>query len=71
MQESKAQKKRRLSDRERRRIETIKNRYGADFFHLNAKKAGKLTPTKFDSTTASAAAKIRWDKYKAEKGGGN
>lgn len=71
MQESKASKKRRLSSRERRRIETIKKRHGADFFHLNAKKAGKMTPTKFDSTTGSAAAKARWDRYKEEKGGGN
>lgn len=60
MQESKSQKKRRLSDRERRRIETIKQRHGADFFHRNAKKAGKMTPTKFDSATGSAAAKARW-----------
>lgn len=67
MQESKAQKKRRLSSRERRRIETIKQRHGSDFFHINAKKAGKMTPTKFDSTTGSAAAKARWDRYKAER----
>lgn len=70
MQESKAQRRRRLEDRERRRIETIKLRHGADFFHRNAKKAGKATPTKFNSATGSAAAKARWDKFREarEKG---
>jgi hypothetical protein len=67
MQESKSQKKRRLSDRERRRIETIKQRHGADFFHRNAKKAGKMTPTKFDSATGSAAAKARWARVRESR----
>lgn len=68
MQESKASKKRRLSDRERRRIATIKERHGADWFHRNAIKAGKLTPTKFSSETGKAAAKARWEKHRREKG---
>lgn len=70
MQESTPQRRRRLSDRERRRIETIKQRHGADWFHRNAKKAGKSTPTKFDSATGSAAANARWAKVREgrEKG---
>jgi len=67
MQESKPAKKRRLSSRERRRIETIKSRYGADFFHRNAKKAGSLTPTKYDSESGRAAANKRWEKHRAER----
>lgn len=70
MQESKSQRKRRLSDRERRRIETIKQRHGADWFYRNAKKAGKSTPTKFNSETGSAAAKARWAKAREERGKG-
>lgn len=68
MQESESQRKRRLSDRERRRIATIKQRHGADFFHRNSKKAGKLSPTKFNSDTASEAANKRWEAYRREKG---
>lgn len=64
MQESSSQKKRRLNSRERRRVETIKLRHGADWFHRNAKKAGKSTPTKFNSETGSAAAKARWAKVR-------
>lgn len=67
MQESKAQRRRRLDDRERRRIDTIKQRHGADFFHRNAKKAGKATPTKFNSETGSAAAKARWAKVRENR----
>lgn len=67
MQESKSLRKRRLSGREQRRIETIKQRHGADFFHRNAKKAGKATPTKFDSETGREAAKARWDKVRRER----
>ena len=67
MKESKSVKKRRISERERRRISTNKERHGADWFHRNAKKAGKLTPTKFNSETASAAAKKRWSAHR-EKG---
>lgn len=67
MQESKSQKKRRLSERERRRIATIKERHGADWFHRNAKKAGKSTPTKFNSETGSATANARWAKVRENR----
>lgn len=43
-------------DREQRRIETTKARHGADFFPRNARKAGRATPTKFNSQTGRAAA---------------
>jgi len=67
MKESNPQRKRRLSDRERRRVATIKQRHGADFFHRNAKKAGKMTPTKFNSATGSAAANARWAKVRESR----
>lgn len=53
-------------ERERKRIATIKSRHGEDFIKKNAVKAGKLTPTKFNPTTASEAAKKRWAKHRAE-----
>lgn len=68
MQESKSQRKRRLNDRERRRIETVKKKHGADFYHRNSKKAGKSSPTKFNSESGSAAANKRWEDYRREKG---
>lgn len=68
MQESKSQKRRRLSDREARRIATTRKNHGQDFYHRNSKKAGKLSPTKFNSESASDAAKKRWEKHRREKG---
>ena len=68
MQESKSQRRRRRNDSQRRRIDTIKAKRGPDWFHRNAKKAGKLSPTKFNSETASAAANKRWENYRREKG---
>lgn len=60
-------RKKRLADRDRRRVETIKRKKGANWFHENAKKAGKLTPTKYDSDTGRAAANARWEKHRAER----
>jgi hypothetical protein len=67
MQESKSQAKRRVSEREQRRIATVKQKHGADFYHRNSKKAGKLSPTKFNSDSGSAAAKARWDKHRENR----
>lgn len=53
-------------ERERRRLETIRKRKGEGWLKENAIKAGKLTPTKFNPTTASEAAKKRWAKHRAE-----
>lgn len=52
-------------EREKKRIATIKARHGKDWLHDNAIKAGKLTPTKFNSETASKAAKARWARHRA------
>lgn len=68
MKESSAQRRRRRSNREIRRIRTTKLRHGADFYHRNGKQAGKLSTTKFSSETASIAAKKRWAKQRREKG---
>lgn len=51
--------------RERKRLSTIRERYGEDWIKKNASKAGKLAPNKFNSTTASEAAKKRWAKHRA------
>lgn len=53
--------------RERKRLATIRARKGPSWLRENAIKAGKLTPTKFNPTTASEAAKKRWAKVRAEK----
>lgn len=60
--------KKRLSERELRRIETTKKRHGDDFWHRNAVKAGKKTPTKFDSERGREAARKRWAAHREKKG---
>lgn len=67
MQGSK-QPRRRNTERERKRLETTRKRHGADFWHRNAKKAGKLSTTHFNSGSASEAAKKRWEAYRRERG---
>ena len=57
----------RLSDRERRRLQTRRARHGPDFDRLNARRAGLNSPTKFNSATGSAAAKLKWKRYRIEK----
>jgi hypothetical protein len=57
----------RLSPREAQRIQTTKERHGDDFFSKNARTAGQQTPTKFDSDRGRAAAKLRWDRWRAER----
>lgn len=54
-------------ERELKRINTIRARKGPTWVRDNARKAAKLTPTKFNSQTASVAAKKRWEKVRAEK----
>lgn len=56
----------RISDRERRRLRTVRQRYGEDKPKLIARAGGLATPTKFTKETASLAAKKRWEKYHAE-----
>lgn len=56
--------KKQLSEREIRRIETTKNRHGQDFFHRNAKAAGKQSTTKFNSESGRAAIQKRWANHR-------
>lgn len=60
----------RLSDRERRRLQTRRMNHGPDFDSRNARHAALQSQTKFTSGqggTGSEAAKIRWKRYRAEK----
>jgi hypothetical protein len=63
-------KKKYTPEREKKRVETTKRKYGPDYYHRLGKKYGGMTSTKFDSTTASIAAKKRWEKYRNKKEGG-
>lgn len=56
-----------LTERERRRIATRRARHGEDFDSRNARHAASFSHTKFNSRTGSAAAKLRWQKYREEK----
>lgn len=57
----------RISERERRRLRTVRQRYGENKTKEIARAGGMATPSKFNPETASRAAKIRWEKYYAEK----
>lgn len=57
----------RLSDRERRRIATRRANNGEDFDSRNGRHAAQFNKTKFNSTTGSNAAKLRWQRYRDEK----
>lgn len=59
--------KKRLSEREARRIATRKRNHGDDFDSRNARHAAQFVPTKFNSATGSAAAKKRWEDYRRKK----
>jgi hypothetical protein len=56
-----------LTERERRRIATRRERHGDDFDSRNARHAASFSQTKFNSKSGSAAAKLRWQKYREEK----
>ena len=59
--------RRKLSERERRRIATRRERHGEDFDSRNARHAASFSQTKFNSKTGSEAAKRRWHKWREEK----
>lgn len=59
--------KKRLSEREKRRLATRRRNYGSDFDRMNARVAGLQSPTKFNSQTGSEAAKLKWKRYRIEK----
>lgn len=59
--------KKRLPERELKRLRTLRRNKSAEAISEDARRAGRLTPTKFDSERAATANKIRWDKYRAEQ----
>lgn len=59
--------RRKLTERERRRIATRRERHGDDFDSRNARHAASFSQTKFNSKTGSQAAKLRWQKFREEK----
>lgn len=59
--------RRKLSERERKRIATRRERYGEDFESRNARHASKFSKTKFNSNTGQAAARLRWQRVREDK----
>lgn len=59
--------RKKLSERERRRIATRRENNGEDFDSRNARHAASFSKTKFTSKSGSDAAKLRWQRYRAEK----
>lgn len=59
--------RKKLPERERRRIATRREKNGEDFDSRNARHAASFSKTKFNSASGSAAAKLRWQRYRAEK----
>lgn len=45
-------------------VETTRKKYGEDHYKKIGSKGGKLTPTKFNSKSGSAAINARWAKYR-------
>lgn len=66
-------RKKKISEREERRLATRRERHGPDFDRKNAYHASMFVKTKFNSVTGSAAAKKRWKDYREKKAleGGN
>ena len=59
--------RKKLSERERRRLATRRERNGEDFDSRNARHAASFSQTKFTSLTGRNAAKLRWQRYRDEK----
>lgn len=59
--------RKRLPERELKRIRTRRLKHGADFDRINARHAGLQSPTQFNSQTGSEAAKLKWKRYREEK----
>lgn len=55
------------SDREERRLNTLKQNYTDAERRAWAKKGGQATPTKFTSNSSKRANEIRWARYRAAK----
>lgn len=50
-----------------RQVATTKEIHGEDHYKTIGARGGKNSPTKFDSSSASAAANKRWAAYRAAK----
>lgn len=59
--------RKKLPERERRRIATRRERHGDNFDSENARHAASFSQTKFNSKSGSAAAKLRWQRWREEK----
>lgn len=59
--------RRKLPERERRRIATRRERHGDDFDSRNARHAASFSQTKFNSKSGSEAAKLRWQRHREKK----
>ncbi len=59
--------RKRLTDRERRRLQTRRARHGPDFDRLNAHHAAGFVQTKFNSVTGKEAADKRWKQHRLEQ----
>lgn len=59
--------RKKLPERERRRIATRRERHGEDFDSRNARHAASFSQTKFNSKSGSAAAKLRWQRWREKK----
>lgn len=61
------QVRKKLSERERRRLATRRERHGDDFDSRNARHAASFSKTKFNSNTGQAAARLRWQRVREER----
>lgn len=50
-----------------RQVATTKANHGEDHYKKIGSKGGNNSPTKFNSESASAAAKARWEAYRKSK----
>lgn len=50
-----------------KQVKTMRRRYGQKWYKKNSAKAGRASPTKFDSDRGRAAAKARWDKWRKDQ----
>lgn len=53
--------------RELKRLKTLRERFTPEEIRRKARKAGRMTGTKFNSLSASEAAKARWDRVREQK----
>lgn len=59
--------KKNISERERRRLATLRKNKGDDFPEENMRRAAALSQSRFDSDWGRRAANIRWAKKREEQ----